>query len=161
MNQCLRALLPVYALALLMLAGCGSTTKQQPAATVSHEPVGPTFNADSAYAFCEAQCQFGSRTMNSPAHDQCGQWIAQKFRSYGLQVTEQRAVLVGYDGTPLHATNIMASYRPDLSDRILICAHWDSRPWADNDPDPSNHRHPVLAANDGASGVAVMTCCLL
>jgi Zn-dependent M28 family amino/carboxypeptidase len=56
----------------------------------------------------------------------------------------------------LRATNIIASYRPELKDRILICAHWDSRPWADNDPDEANHRKPVIAANDGASGVAVM-----
>jgi hypothetical protein len=94
--------------------------------------------------------------MNSVAHDQCGQWIAQSFRSYGLTVTEQKADLRGYDGTTLHAMNIIASYRPELKDRILICAHWDSRPWADNDPDPANHHTPVLAANDGASGIAVM-----
>ena len=89
-------------------------------------------------------------------HDLCGQWIASKFQSFGLTVTTQRADLRGYDGTMLHATNIIASYRPELSDRILICAHWDSRPWADNDPDESNWHKPVLAANDGASGIGVM-----
>ena len=94
--------------------------------------------------------------MNSSAHDQCEQWIVSKFQSYGLSVTTQKTTLKGYDGTPLHATNIVASYRPELTERILLCAHWDSRPWADNDPDPANHRTPVLAANDGASGVAVM-----
>ena len=94
--------------------------------------------------------------MNSAAHDQCEQWIVSKFQSYGLSITTQKTTLKGYDGTPLRATNIVASYRPELSERILLCAHWDSRPWADNDPDASNHRTPVLAANDGASGVAVM-----
>ena len=94
--------------------------------------------------------------MNSEAHEKCGQWIAQKFASYGLEVTEQRATLKGFDGTPLLSNNIIASYRPELKDRILICAHWDSRPWADNDPDEANWTKPVLAANDGASGVAVM-----
>ena len=116
----------------------------------------PTFSADSAYAFCQRQCDFGPRTMNSEAHEQCGQWIAQKFASYGLDVTEQRVTLRGFDGTPLLANNIIASYRPELKDRILVCAHWDSRPWADNDPDKANHTKPVMAANDGASGVAVM-----
>ena len=116
----------------------------------------PTFSADSAYAFCQRQCDFGPRTMNSEAHEQCGQWIAQKFASYGLDVTEQRVTLRGFDGTPLLANNIIASYRPELKDRILVCAHWDSRPWADNDPDEANHTKPVMAANDGASGVAVM-----
>ena len=120
------------------------------------QPVGPAFCADSAFAFCEAQCEFGPRTMNSQAHEDCGAWIMEKFKSYGMSVTPQKALLKGYDGTMLRATNIIASYRPDLTDRILICAHWDSRPWADNDPDESNWHKPVLAANDGASGVAVM-----
>ena len=120
------------------------------------QPVGPAFCADSAFAFCEAQCEFGPRTMNSQAHEDCGVWIMEKFKSYGMSVTPQKALLKGYDGTMLRATNIIASYRPDLTDRILICAHWDSRPWADNDPDESNWHKPVLAANDGASGVAVM-----
>ena len=120
------------------------------------QPVGPTFSADSAMAFCQAQCNFGPRTMNSPAHEQCGGWIAKKFASYGLEVSLQKADLTGYDGTTLHSTNIIASYRPEATDRLLVCAHWDSRPWADNDPDSANWHKPVMAANDGASGVAVM-----
>ena len=116
----------------------------------------PEFSADSAYAFCQRQCDFGPRTMNSEAHEQCGQWIAAKFASYGLDVTEQRATLRGFDGTPLLSNNIIASYHPERQERILICAHWDSRPWADNDPDEANWTKPVMAANDGASGVAVM-----
>ena len=123
---------------------------------VSIQPVGPAFCADSAYLYCEQQCAFGPRTMNSAAHDACAQWIISEFTRHGLTVTPQQALLKGYDGTMLRATNIIASYRPDLKDRILICAHWDSRPWADNDPDESNWHKPVLAANDGASGVAVM-----
>lgn len=94
--------------------------------------------------------------MNSKAHDLCGQWIVKRFRNYGMDVTEQQATLTGYDGTALRSTNIIASYRPELSDRVLLCAHWDSRPWADNDPDEANWHTPVMAANDGASGVAVM-----
>lgn len=124
--------------------------------TVEVALVGPQFNADSAYAFTAAQCAFGPRTMNSEAHDKCGKWIAQKFKSYGLEVKNQNAELKGFDGTILHSTNIIASYNPKAATRILICAHWDSRPWADNDPDESKHKEPVMAANDGASGVAVM-----
>ncbi len=94
--------------------------------------------------------------MNSAAHDRCGEWIKAQFSSFGLAVESRRADLKGYDGTTLHCENITARYKPELHDRILICAHWDSRPWADNDPNPDNHRTPVMAANDGASGVAVM-----
>jgi len=145
-------------LALTFYACGGSKVNTQASSTESRQPapVSVSFNADSAYAFCQAQCAFGPRTMNSEAHEQCGQWIARKFQSYGLQVTEQRTTVKGFDGTPLLANNIIASYKPELADRILICAHWDSRPWADNDPDEANHSKPVMAANDGASGVAVM-----
>ena len=141
-------------LALLMTA-CGNT-KKSTAETTTMKPVGPTFVADSAYMFCQQQCDFGPRIMNSEAHDRCGEWIAGKFQQYGMQVNLQKVDLKGYDGTWLHSTNITASYRPELSPRLLLCAHWDSRPWADNDPDEKNHHKPVMAANDGASGVAVM-----
>lgn len=116
----------------------------------------PDFSADSAFAFCEAQCAFGPRTMNSKAHDDCERWIISQFEKYGCEVTTQKVVLRGYDATPLQSTNIIASAGTDKKRRILICAHWDSRPWADNDPDSTNWKKPVLAANDGASGVAVM-----
>jgi hypothetical protein len=123
---------------------------------ISSAPVGPSFDADSAYAYCKTQCDFGPRVMNSSAHDQCEQYIISKFKAFGMTVTPQKATLAGYDGTKLASTNIIASYKPELTTRILICAHWDSRPWADNDPDKKNHKKPVMAANDGASGVAVM-----
>ena len=123
---------------------------------VKVNPVGPSFNADSAYAFTKAQCDFGPRDMNSRGHDLCGEWIISKFKEYGCKVTTQTATLAGYDGTKLRSRNIMASINPEATTRILLCAHWDSRPWADNDPDSANWRKPILAANDAASGVAVM-----
>lgn len=138
-------------------ASCRNVSKSSGSdSTAVASPTGPAFDADSAYSFTAAQCDFGPRTMNSEAHEKCGEWIIGKFRSYGLTVTTQKADLKGYDGTILKSTNIIASYNPDASTRILICAHWDSRPWADNDPDSLNHKTPVMAANDGASGVAVM-----
>ena len=141
-------------LTLLTLTACNGN-KQATTETVTTS-VGPTFVADSAYAYCDAQCAFGPRIMNSEAHDRCGQWIAQKFRSFHCEVNEQKTTLKGYDGTPLRCNNIMATLNPNAEKRILLCAHWDSRPWADNDPDSANWRKPVMAANDGASGVAVM-----
>jgi hypothetical protein len=150
-----KSIFPLYLFTLLLFS-CGLRQQTASSDPVAATPVGPAFVADSAYAYCEQQCAFGPRTMNSAAHDLCGQWIASKFQSFGLTVTTQQADLKGYDVTTLHATNIIASYRPELSSRILICAHWDSRPWADNDPDESNWHKPVLAANDGASGIGVM-----
>lgn len=118
--------------------------------------VGPTFVADSAMAFCQTQCDFGPRAMNTTGHDKCGKWIASKFREYGLNVEEQKADLKGWDGTTLHSNNIIARFNPKAERRIIICAHWDSRPWADNDPDETNWKTPIIAANDAASGVGVM-----
>jgi Zn-dependent M28 family amino/carboxypeptidase len=146
-------------LALCLLTSCKSTNKslqEDDAAQV----VAVKFVADSAFAYCQAQCDFGPRTMNSEAHERCAQWIKQKFEQFGCTVELQQADLRGYDGTILKSTNIIAhtkgSVGPAKRDAILICAHWDSRPWADNDPDEANHHTPVLAANDGASGIGVM-----
>ena len=140
----------------LFAISCGNLRKQTKEDAASLQPVGPVFMADSAYLYCEKQCDFGPRTMNSEAHDLCEQWIVQKFKDFGMEVFSQKATLKGYDGTPLKSTNIIASYKPEMTERVLLCAHWDSRPWADNDPSESNWKKPVMAANDGASGVAVM-----
>ena len=138
-------------------ASCKNTKKTADAAYADTVAlVGPTFSADSAMSFTARQCDFGPRTMNSEAHRKCGEWIIEKFRSYGMSVETQDADLKGYDGTTLHSRNIVARFRPEAAERVLLCAHWDSRPWADNDPDSTNWRKPVLAASDGASGVAVM-----
>ncbi|MBO7115674.1 MAG: M28 family peptidase [Prevotella sp.] len=147
----------LYLVSLIGLMAC-STIKKQP---VEEQPVVTIqFNADSAYAFCAAQCDFGPRVMNSDAHERCGTWIQQKFQQYGYQVEMQKADLKGYNGTILKSTNIIAKQpianSQEPTAKIFICAHWDSRPWADNDPDSANWHKPVMAANDGASGVAVM-----
>ena len=145
-------------LPLLLLAGCNGKKTNNNTTPATEETVsrGPQFNADSAYAFCAAQCDFGPRTMNSEAHEKCAEWIVGKFKEYGCDVIAQKATLTGYNGTSLNSTNIIASIYPERTTRILLCAHWDSRPWADNDEDEKNHHTPVMAANDGASGVAVM-----
>lgn len=138
------------------ISSCKSTKKDSTAGDEAVALVGPTFNADSAYAYCEQQCLFGPRTMNSEAHDKCAQWIVNKFKQFGCEVTTQNADLKGWDGTILKSQNIIARTKPEVTTRLLVCAHYDSRPWADNDPDSTNWRKPVMAANDGASGVAVM-----
>ncbi len=144
----------------LFLAGPLSATKaaetDEADAMERLKPVGPAFNADSAYAFTKAQCDFGPRDMNSVGHDKCAEWIIAKFKEYGCEVNTQKADLKGYDGTTLKSTNIIAHWNPKATTRIMLCAHWDTRPWADNDPDSTNWHKPILAANDAASGVAVM-----
>lgn len=138
------------------MAGCKNNKEAAAAQTDSVVLTPVQFSADSAMAYVNAQCAFGARVPNSEAHRKCGSYIAAKFAAFGLKVTEQRATFTGWDGKRLEGCNIIASYRPDLAERVVIAAHWDSRPWADADPDTANHRKPVMAANDGASGVAVM-----
>ena len=116
----------------------------------------PEFQADSAMNHIHTQCNFGARVMGTEAAQQCGDFIVSRFREYGATVTEQKCSVTLYDGTQVPARNIIASINPDQLDRILFCAHWDSRPWADHDPDEANRHTPVPAANDGASGVAVL-----
>lgn len=151
-------LLAALALTVLSMGSCKNQKTSAPAEgdadTVALTQV--KFQADSAYAHVEAQCAFGPRVPNSEAHRACADYIVNCFKQYGLQVTEQKADLKAWDGKVLHSRNIIAAYRPEATERILLCAHWDSRPWADADPDSANHRKPVMAANDGASGVAVL-----
>lgn len=123
--------------------------------TIPMQPA-PLFCADSAMQYVREQCAFGPRTPMSAAHDTCCQWIAAEFRRHGADVAFQHIEVVGYDSTVMRGTNIMASINPEQTDRVLITAHYDSRMWADNDDDAAHHRSPVMAANDGASGVAVM-----
>lgn len=114
------------------------------------------FNADSAYNFVEKMVAFGPRVPNTEAHRKAGDWIVETMKGYGLPVTEQTAVVTAFDGTRLNMRNIFVRTNPDATDRILLLAHWDCRPWADQDPDPAKRKQPVDGANDGASGVGVL-----
>ncbi len=114
----------------------------------------PDFNADSAYAFVEKQVSFGARVPNTPAHENCAKFLIDKLESYQWQVIPQRFETVAFDGTVLKSTNIIASLKPELKKRILLAAHWDSRPFADQDSQRKNE--PILGANDGGSGVGVL-----
>ena len=143
----------------LFISSCKNAGNSQATATDpidSARITGVRFIADSAFATIKAQCDFGPRVPNSEAHRRCGDYIAARFKALGLEVTEQKASLTAWDGNVLQTRNIIAAYRPELTDRIIICTHWESRPWADADPDSTRHREPVMAANDGASGVGVM-----
>ncbi|WP_295730720.1 M28 family peptidase [uncultured Muribaculum sp.] len=115
------------------------------------------FNADSAYSHVAAQVGVGPRIPGTPAHAACADYIAGKLRSYGADtVAIQRATVDDHRGGSVPVANIFARYNSDARHRVLLLAHYDTRPWADNDPDPSNHHKPVPGANDGASGVGVL-----
>lgn len=115
----------------------------------------PAFNADSAYAYIDAQVKFGPRVPNSPAHKACGNYLASQLERFGAKVYNQYADLMAYNGATLKARNIIGAYKPDTKKRVMLCAHWDSRPYADQD-DEKYHHTPIDGANDGASGVGVL-----
>ena len=116
----------------------------------------PQFDADSAYRYVKAQVDFGPRVPNTAAHKACGEYLAKKLEQFGATVYNQQADLIAYDGTLLKARNIIGSYKPETKKRIVLLSHWDSRPWADADPDETKRHTPILGANDGASGVGVL-----
>lgn len=116
----------------------------------------PQFDANLAYDLVAKQVGFGPRIPNSPGHKACAQWMAETLKGYGATVIVQEAKLTAYDGTVLNAKNIIGSFNPENPKRVLLCAHWDTRPFSDNDPDPANRKKPFLGADDGGSGVAVL-----
>ncbi|MCH5175312.1 MAG: M28 family peptidase [Prevotellaceae bacterium] len=136
----------------LVIIGC-KNTKTSEGEYVSQAP---SFDEDSAYTYIAEQCAFGPRTMNSVAHDSCGDYIAEKFRGYGAKIYDQYADGELYDGTPIKMRNIIASFNPDAPTRLIISGHWDSRPWADHDSDEERHHTPIDGANDGGSSIGIM-----
>lgn len=157
MKQYTYLIMSVLAAGLTALAGCKNnatgTTGNETAAT---ELTPVKFNADSAYANVVAQCDFGARVPNSEAHRRCGDYLVARFKALGLDVEEQKATFTGWDKNELQGRNIIASYRPEADARIILAAHWDSRPWADKAFNANDRTKPVPGANDGGSGVGVL-----
>jgi glutaminyl-peptide cyclotransferase len=116
----------------------------------------PPFDGTSAFGYLTAQTSFGPRNPNSPGHDLCLNYLETTVKGFADRVTRQEFTRKGYRGEVLPLTNIIASFAPEASTRILLCAHWDTRPRAEHDPDKSKWNTPILGANDGASGVAVL-----
>jgi hypothetical protein len=140
-------------LALLALS-CGG---RKVTATVSVADTAKSgFCADSAFSYIKKQTDFGPRVPNTDAQQNCAAWLMTKLKQFGAETFMQGFETVTFDKTRIRGYNIIGSYNPESPTRIIICSHWDSRPWADNDPDPANWMKPVDAANDGASGVGVI-----
>lgn len=143
-------------LTLFMAVSCGGR-KATPQTTVPIQGISaPEFNADSAFSYVKSQTDFGPRVPNTDAQVNCAAWLMKKLKGFGADTFLQGFETVTFDKTKIRCYNIIGSYNPDCPTRIILCSHWDSRPWADNDPDPANHKTPVDGANDGASGVGVI-----
>lgn len=147
----------IFSVILLLTFAC----KEQPKETKTEEPLIvlqpiPEFNPDSAYAFIAQQVALGPRVPNTEAHRKAAEMFLTAFRRFGWEVQAQDFEAIAYNGTILKSRNIIASYNPEAKRRILLGAHWDTRPYADMDEDPSRRREPIDGANDGGSGVGVL-----
>lgn len=153
-------LLFIIAAALLM-ASCDETKPTDPNA--NNEPKKavtiPSFNADSAYQFVAKQTAFGPRVPETEAHAACAEWLTAKLGEYADTVIVQDFRAKLFNGKGIDGQNIVGVFHPEAKKRIVLCAHWDSRPYADHDPDEANIHTPIDGANDGASGVGVLLEC--
>lgn len=137
----------------ILITACSKPNAQQTAD--SAKPI-PCFSADSAYMYVENQTIFGPRVPGTQAHALCAFYLEQCLRKTGAAVTIQEAVVPVATGERLPLFNITASFSPENPRRLLLCAHYDSRPWCDAQTDSLAGNSAVLGAGDGASGVGVL-----
>jgi len=121
-------------LLIIGFSGCGGCQSGKNNA-VLHNPkpklLTPIFNADSAYNFVENQVAFGPRVPNTQEHIACSQYLIKKLKEFGADVIVQEAKMRAFDNTVLNIINIIGQFQPEKNDRILLFAHWDTRPFAD------------------------------
>lgn len=141
-----------YSIYVLLLL-CVSCAKQQQS---SHSAVRYAFSADSAYHYIAQQVAFGARVPGTEEHAACADWLVKKLAQFGAQVQNQYGTMPNYAGETQPLRNIVAYLEGNTQHAILLCAHWDSRPWSDEEPLYENRFTPVIGANDGASGVGVI-----
>lgn len=114
-------------------------------------------DADSLFGFVETQVGFGPRVPGSEGHEACRRYLTETLIGYGVDSVGIQAVGVEtWEGKSVTAYNIMGRTNPGAKERILLLAHYDTRPWADEEPRPQDRDTPIDGANDGASGVAVL-----
>ena len=115
----------------------------------------PPFDSNRAFEHLIRQVSFGPRVPGTKAHDDAHKWLVSVLRKHTPYVSVQQFTGI-FGGSEVEMKNIKASFYPKKGERILLCAHWDSRHHADKDPDSTKWAQPVIGANDGASGVAVL-----
>lgn len=117
----------------------------------------PAFDGRRAFADLEKQCSFGPRVAGTDAHRLAGEYLLGSLKqTTDICRLQQFAVYDSVARTERRMFNIIASYYPKSDKRIMLCAHWDSRPYSDNDPDSTKRNIPINGANDGASGAALL-----
>jgi glutaminyl-peptide cyclotransferase len=156
-----RLLSLLLALAVSYLISCTGNQSKQPqkpaqgAAAVRAAPA-PEFSGREAFDYLTAQTDFGPRDAGSSGHRACLGYLTRELEHFADAVNRQEFTHAGSRGEQIRLTNINASFNLTATNRVMLCAHWDTRPWADQDKDPKKRQKPIIGANDGASGVAVL-----
>jgi hypothetical protein len=135
-----------------------TTSDPQPPVTrpISKQVQVPAFDADAAYDAIAKQVSFGPRVMGSEGHTATLAWLIEEFKATGAKVIEQEFEVEVYTGAKYRATNLIIQFNPDISDRIMLAAHWDTRHIADSPLNEERETEPILGADDGGSGVGVL-----
>lgn len=143
-------------LGVVFISACGEEKKEvkKEDAVVEKKVEVPSFNEDSAYAYVAKQVSFGPRVPGTKAHAKCADWLQAELKKYGGSVYMQSGEVTTFDGKKFQLKNIIASFNAKAAKRILLAAHWDTRPFADQDDE--NKNNAIDGANDGGSGVGVL-----
>jgi Zn-dependent M28 family amino/carboxypeptidase len=142
-------------LVLLVVAGCPSAGQDARNGSVVAGKA-PALSADAAYEHIKTQVAFGPRAPGTEGHAKQLTWMLDYLRARADTVLTQPFVHTTTMGSTLALTNVFARFNPAAPDRLLLLAHWDTRPTADEDLDESKRAQPITGANDGASGVALL-----
>lgn len=150
-----RGSLVVFFVALVLAFSCSTDGRKDEEKKLPERIVKvPRFNADSAYSFVERQVAFGPRIPETRSHEETGNYLESKLAEFGTQVTTQKFTAPTFEGRNVQFRNIIAAINPQNQKRILLAAHWDTRPFSDKDSENPNGK--MDGANDGASGVGVL-----
>ncbi len=145
---------------LAAVCGCGCSGSTAAPAQDQPEPPAPAtvpqFDGTRALQLVSDQCAFGPRNPGSEGHEQMLAWLVARIGQFARRVLQQDFQATTAFGGPYDFCNVLAWVGPEEGEPILLMAHWDTRPVADQDPDPANRDQPILGANDGGSGVAVL-----
>lgn len=133
-----------------------NTTTAETKVETKPRVIPPDFNADSSFAYVKYQADLGPRTPGSKAHEKAVEYYQNQFKRFGAQVLVQSASSTTFDGKKWLLKNVIASYNPQEKNRILLCAHFDSRPFCEKESDPKLKANVCPGVNDGASGVGVL-----
>ncbi len=139
-----------------LLCACTSKTNNDTPSNETEKIIRPVFDEDTAFAYIEKQVSFGPRVPNTIAHEKCADFLIEELTRWTDTVYVQAFEATAYNGQKLKSKNIIGVFNKEQNNRILLAAHWDSRPYADNDADIANSRKPIDGANDGGSGVGVL-----